>query len=253
MAELKFLGTAGARFAVAKQIRYSAGIVLSTEKNNLIIDPGPGTLLRLAKAKPKVDIDKIDGIILSHSHLDHSSDANIILDSISQGGLRKKGVLITTKDAVYSENRVILPFILSNIQNYFIFEHSKEINIFDLSIIPFLHKHPVETYGFKILINGLILSFIVDTEFFPELLDYYSNSDVIVLNVVRLYKKEEIMHLSVEDAEEIIRVIRPTKAILTHFGLTMISGKPFEIAQRLSKSTGVNVVSAEDGLSLKLF
>ncbi len=250
MIEVKFLGTAGARFAVAKQLRYSGGIFLKTEKTSVIIDPGPGTLLRLAKSKPKIDIDSIDGLILTHSHLDHSTDTNVILDSISQGGLRKKGFILTTKEALYSENHVVLPYVLNNLCEYKTFEHGVGIQIRDLDITPYLHIHPVETYGIKMKLKELIVSFVVDTDYFPEIVRYYEGSDVLVLNVVRFQKKENVMHLSVEDAESIIEGIKPKKAIITHFGLTMLRNKPFEIAQKMSKKTGIDVIAAEDGMNI---
>lgn len=249
MVEVKFLGTAGARFAVAKQLRYSAGVFLRTENTSLIIDPGPGTLLRLAKAKPKIDIDSIDGLILTHSHLDHSTDANVILDSISQGGLRKKGFLLTTKEALYSENHVVLPYILNNLCEYRTFEHGVKMQVRDLDITPYLHIHPVETYGIKIKLNDIVVSFVADTNYFPEIIRYYEGSDFLILNVVRFQKKENVMHLSVEDAESIIEGIKPRKAIITHFGLTMLRNRPFEIAQKMSKKIGIDVIAAEDGMN----
>ena len=44
MSFIKFLGTAGARFVVMKQLRASGGVWLSLGKTNLYIDPGPGAL-----------------------------------------------------------------------------------------------------------------------------------------------------------------------------------------------------------------
>lgn len=51
MVEVLFLGTAGARYVVAKQFRASGGLILRQEKGCLLIDPGPGTLVQLAKQK----------------------------------------------------------------------------------------------------------------------------------------------------------------------------------------------------------
>jgi len=45
MKTLKFLGTAGARFAMLRQLRASGGLWLRWEDTNLLIDPGPGSLV----------------------------------------------------------------------------------------------------------------------------------------------------------------------------------------------------------------
>ncbi len=74
MDSIKFLGTAGARFVMLKQLRASGGIWLELAGARLLIDPGPGTLVRCAKSRPRLDPAKLDAIVLTHKHLDHSSD-----------------------------------------------------------------------------------------------------------------------------------------------------------------------------------
>ena len=69
---IKFLGTAGARFVVIKQLRASGGIFFSLSGTNLLVDPGPGCLVKSIKSRPSIDPLKIDGIFLSHKHIDHS-------------------------------------------------------------------------------------------------------------------------------------------------------------------------------------
>jgi len=90
---IKFLGTAGARFVVARQLRASAGVFIKMKGSNIILDPGPGTLVRCAKSKPPIDIAALDAVILSHAHIDHTNDANILIDAMTGGGLKKRGIL----------------------------------------------------------------------------------------------------------------------------------------------------------------
>ena len=55
-----------------------------------------------------------------------------------------------------------------------------------------------------------------------------------------------------EDARRIIEIRRPKVAILTHFGMTMLRNKPWEIAKRISDETGVEVIAARDGMKFDL-
>ncbi|HHI97577.1 MAG TPA: MBL fold metallo-hydrolase, partial [Thermodesulfatator atlanticus] len=89
MALIKILGTAGARYVVAKQLRASAGTYLEHDGTRLVLDPGPGTLVHMAKARPRLDVEKLSGVILTHAHLDHSNDVNILIDGLTEGGLKK--------------------------------------------------------------------------------------------------------------------------------------------------------------------
>ena len=55
MVTLRFLGTGGARWVVAKQIRSSGGFWLQTDGANIHVDPGPGALVRAHAQVPRCD------------------------------------------------------------------------------------------------------------------------------------------------------------------------------------------------------
>jgi len=97
---VKFIGTAGARFVVMKQLRSSGGVWLSSGRTHLYIDPGPGALVRCLSSRPRMDPSALDGIVLTHKHLDHSNDVNVMIEAMTEGGFRKKGVLFAPEDAL---------------------------------------------------------------------------------------------------------------------------------------------------------
>ena len=93
----QIFGTAGARFVVMKQLRASGGVWLSVGKTNLYIDPGPGALVRCLNSKPKLEPSTLDGILLTHKHLDHSGDINVMIEAMTDGGFKKRGVLFAPR------------------------------------------------------------------------------------------------------------------------------------------------------------
>ena len=107
---IKFLGTAGARFVLTKQLRASGGIWFSVGKTNLYIDPGPGALVRCLNSKPKLEPSALDGILLTHKHLDHSGDVNVMIEAMTEGGFKKGGVLFVPRDAL-EEDPVVLKYV----------------------------------------------------------------------------------------------------------------------------------------------
>jgi len=252
---IKFLGTAGARFVVAKQLRSSAGIYVEADAQRIIIDPGPGTLVKCAKSRPVIDVTRLDGIILTHIHIDHSNDVNVLIDAMTAGGWNKRGVLFAPRDCLEGESAIVLKYLRGFLEKIVILEEKKDYVLGNLNFSTSIrHRHSVETYGIIFKIRGKRVSFITDTQYFPDLVDSYRGSSLLVINVVRYPcdKSGKIMHICFEDAKQIIKDIRPEKAILTHFGMTMLKAKPYKVAKRLSEELGIEVIAASDGMKIEL-
>jgi phosphoribosyl 1,2-cyclic phosphodiesterase len=250
---IKFVGTAGARFVVMKQLRASGGVWLSSGKTNLHIDPGPGALVRCLSSKPRLDPSNLDGIVLSHKHLDHSGDVNVMVEAMTDGGFRKRGVLFAPRDAL-EEDPVVLRYVREYLNEVVILKENGEYKIGDISFSTGQrHRHGVETYGLNFRIASHTISWITDTRFFSELPGLY-RGEILVIHAVRLKPigDDPIDHLSIEDVKTILKKAKPKLAILTHFGMTMIQAKPWVVAAELEKELGMRVIAASDGLKLNL-
>jgi ribonuclease BN (tRNA processing enzyme) len=108
----------------------------------------------------------------------------------------------------------------------------------------------VETYGIKFEINKTSVSFLTDTRYFKELNKFYK-TDVLIICVVFYQPRVGIDHLCLQDVAQIIHDTKPKKAILTHFGMTMLKAKPHIQAEELSAKLGVEVIPAYDGMTLE--
>ena len=248
---IKFFGTGGARFVAASQVRATGGLWLHYKETNLFIDPGPGAVVRVHGSKDHFDPSRLDGIILTHKHLDHSNDVNIMIEAMTDGGFKKKGVLFCPEDAVTGD-RVVLRYAADYIDRVELLEEKKSYTVKDVTFTaPVRHIHGVETYGLIFHLN-VTIGLISDTRFFEELPDIY-HTDYLIVNVLRVQpieKNRPLDHLSLDDFASIISKVKPKMAIMTHFGLTMIKGKPWLLAEQLKKETGVEVVAAYDGMKL---
>jgi len=252
---IKFLGTAGARFVVAKQLRSSAGVYMRMKGKSIILDPGPGTLVRCAKSKPAIDVTKLDALILTHAHIDHSNDVNILIDAMTGGGLNKRGIVFAPNECITGENAVVLPYLRGFVRDIVVLKPHQKYTIDTVSFSTSgRHRHQVETYGVIFDYSGRKISFMVDTRYSLELIKSYAGSDILVMNVVRFTPHEsgDVMHLSIDDVKEILATLHPRKAILTHFGMTMLKAKPWVVANELSDELGMDVIAASDGMTIEL-
>lgn len=251
MGFIKFLGTAGARFVMIRQLRSSGGIWLQYKTTNIIIDPGPGSLVRCNSSKPKLDPTSLDGIILTHKHLDHSGDVNVMVEAMTEGGFRKKGILFAPRDAL-GDDGVVFNYLKGFPEKIITLKRGK----FSLGDIKFeaslKNFHSVETYGLKFFLDDKIISFISDTKYFDEIIRVYKDSDLLILNVVFYQKRKEYEHLCLEEAIEIIKKILPQKAIITHFGMTMLRQKLFQLEKKIREETSLNIKFAYDGMNLEI-
>ncbi len=246
---ITFLGTGGARIMVASQILASGGLWLSLNGTEILVDPGPGCIVQSTKRKLRAD--RLSAIILSHRHLDHSADVNVMIEAMTQGGFKPHGWLFTPADALETE-----PAIFSYLRDYLegieVLQEGKSYPIGNVSFTtPVRHIHPVETYGMLFETNGHTFSYIADTRYFEGLPCIYA-SELLILNVVFLRDTPPADHLTVSDVSRIVTEVKPKVAILTHFGMSMWRARPWEIAQRLSQETGIRIIAARDGMRFDL-
>jgi len=251
---IKFLGTAGARIVVSRQLRSSGGVWIKYQDTNLHLDPGPGALVRALSSRPPLSPPSLDVLLLSHRHLDHSNDLNIMVEAMTEGATKKRGVVFLPREALEGEP-VLFSYLREKLVSLEILEEGKTYHWKDLSFsTPLRHFHSVETYGFRFSFPQGEVSFITDTLFEDKLIEAYQGSKILIINTVR-FKKDNppsILHLSIPDAQVLIENIKPRLALLTHFGLTVLREKPWKIAEEMSQKTGIKVVAASDGLKIDL-
>lgn len=248
---IKFLGTAGGRFAVINQFRKSGGIWLTLDDTNILVDPGPGSLVNCRSSRPKLNPKKLDAILLTHSHIDHSNDINIMIEAMTNGGFDKKGIVFLPREALEVDN-VIMNHFRNHAKKIIFLEEKENYEVKNISFsIPKRNIHGVECYGINFTGENNSVSLVSDTKFHDDIIEYY-DGNILILNVVLLKSVDKIQHLSIEDAEHIIKKLKPRLTVLTHFGMKVIKARPWEIAEKMSKKLGSNIIAARDGMNLEL-
>ena len=248
---LKFLGTAGARFVMIKQLRSSAGLWFCYGNTNICIDPGPGAIVRVNHTRPALDPGGLDAIILTHQHLDHANDVNVMVEAMTEGGHRKRGVLFAPSDAL-GKDGVVFRYV-QKFPETIVTLREGTYRVADVEFsVPLRNPHPVETYGLKFHVGGQRIAIVSDTGYDARILEAYGDATVLVLNVVFARKRPGYDHLSLEEACELVRGIKPKLAIFTHFGMTMLRAKPHQTEERVRNQTGLPIRFAYDGMIVPL-
>jgi len=249
---IKFLGTGGARFVASRQIRATGGLWLHYKDTNLYIDPGPGAIVKMHASKDKFDPIQLDGIIITHKHIDHANDVNVMIEAMTDGGFKKRGILFCPEDAVNGDP-IVLQYVRKYLDDIVLLREGGRYVVKDIAFsTPVRHVHPVETYGIIFHLNKKI-ALISDTRFFDSLPAHY-NVDCLIINVLRskpITQADAVDHLAVDDVIAIVNYIKPETVLLTHFGMNLIKEKPYLVAERLKDITGINIVAAYDGMKFE--
>ena len=253
---ITFLGTGGARFMIISQLLASGGLWLNLSGTEILVDPGPGCIIQATKRKLRAE--KLSAIIVSHRHLDHSADVNVMVEAMTEGGQRHHGSLFAPSDAL-EKDPIIFSYLKDRLDHVNALQEGKSYSIANVILsTPVRHLHPVETYGLVFKTSKHKFSIITDTSYFNGLEQSYGG-ELLIINMTFLEprsrsKDDELPtdHLSVPDAERLIRELKPKVAILTHFGMTVWKAKPWEVAERLSQRTGTRVMAARDGMKFDL-
>ncbi|WP_242396334.1 MBL fold metallo-hydrolase [Anaeromyxobacter oryzisoli] len=251
---LKFLGTAGARFAVSTQIRHSGGVVWRLGDFTIWVDPGPGALVRALSSRPKIDPSRVDALVVTHRHLDHSGDATAVVEAMTRGGFARRGTLLAPRDAL-EEEPVVFRYAQKFVDRRLVLSEGSRHELAPGVVLetPLAHDHGVETYGYRLATDGLVAGHVIDTFWMDALPAAYAGVDLLLVNTTRAKGRDRrYLHLGADDAEALIAAIRPRLAVLTHLGMQLPPLAAQAAAQAISARTGVATVAARDGWLLDL-
>jgi phosphoribosyl 1,2-cyclic phosphodiesterase len=240
------MGTAGARFMVAKQIAASGGLFLEDGNTKIALDPGPGAVV--AYGARRVDLTTLDAIIVSHRHLDHVGDVNVMVEAMTDGGFQHRGALFCPADAL-DDDPVVLRYVRRFPREIVRLAPETTYSVNGLSFTTSgLHVHQVETYGFRF---GDRLGWVTDTAYYDAIAEQH-RAEVMLIHTILLHCHPSLPHLCVDDAERIIREANPKRAFLTHYGTTVWRANPQAIAAKMAQRLGIDVQAARDGMTIEI-
>ncbi len=251
---IRFLGTAGARFTVLHQMRASGGLWVRLGGASWVVDPGPGSLVRICEARPPLDPESLDALVLTHRHIDHSTDLNVLAEALTGGGRRRHGCVVLPEDALSGPEPVFFRHVRDRVDRVEIWGPEKDVVLpgdAELTPVPLEH-HGVLCFGFVARSPGLPTWGVVsDTRPLPHLGKLLSSCDMIVAHTTLRHAVDTIDHLCLEDARTMAEVASPRLVILTHLGRGILQEDPRRLAEEMS-SDRTRFIAAWDGMVLNL-
>lgn len=251
--EIVTLGTGGGRFAMITQKRRTAGLRIMRGKTSIHVDPGPGALVYsiVAGLSPQ----KLDALLISHSHPDHYTDAEVLVEAMTRGTTRKQGILAAPRSVLHGSTCCEQSISTYHQRMLGRVMEAKAGEVFDVGDFKVhctgaAHTDP-DAVGYLFESEGKrILAYTSDTEYFQGISEYYRGVRLLLLCVMRPRGKPWKGHMTTTDAARIVAEAKPEMAVLTHLGMQMIFHGPANEARHIEKETGVPTIAATDGMRI---
>ena len=222
--------------------RLRSSILIEYENLCFTVDCGPDFRQQMLKANCK----KLDGIIFTHEHADHTTG----IDDVRPFFFRQGKIPIYLSKRVLDSLKERFAYIFDPEKKYpgspdfdiNIIENNKSFQISDLEITPIESMHlKLPVFGYRIK----DFAYLTDVKTITELeLNKLNGLDSLVINALRF--EPHPSHLNVDEAIQIINLINPKKTYFTHISHNM--GFHQEVCKKLPK----NVTLAYDGLVLEI-
>ncbi len=253
MTRLTLLGTGGGRFATVTQERATGGLYLE-DGMSIHIDPGPGSLVMMRRAR--LDPMRTDGILVSHCHPDHYTDAEVLLEAMTNGTHTKRGFLGASRSVLEGDGTIgpaISAYHRSAVEEVRVLSPGDEFEVGRVAVraTPASHSDGT-TVGFRISTSNGEVGYIPDTTLNDEVIEANSGVRVLVVPLTRPLRARIDHHLCTEDAADLIAATEPELAVLNHLGLKILREDPQMQAEWIAKKSGVRTVVGEDLMRIRL-
>ncbi|SDS45069.1 phosphoribosyl 1,2-cyclic phosphate phosphodiesterase [Formosa sp. Hel1_31_208] len=224
-----------------KDKRLRVSILVEWDDFTYVVDCGPDFRQQMLRAQ----VTKIDGVIFTHEHADHTAG----LDDIRPFYFRQGDIPFYAHKRVLGELEKRFNYIFTTENKYpgvpSVIQHEIKNEAFTLGNLQVLpingYHHKLQVFGFRF--NQF--AYLTDMKTVAsEEIEKLKGVKVLVINALR--EKEHISHFNLSEALEFIHKIQPEKAYLTH--ISHYLGFHDIVQQTLPK----NVYLAYDNLQIEL-
>lgn len=250
-----------------------SGFYIKYNDLEMMVDPGINVLERAERVG--VNLARTNTLFISHAHIDHSNDADLVAEMSSY---REKSVLNVLMSQNTLDEKVIghYHFSSSNSNKLTIFSKTEEINLSNnIKLKPIEVVHSINgSFGFVLDLNGLKIGYTGDTGFCAtyktikgkefsalekvadkkeieepgafneELKKVFSNVDLLVFNLhdvdFRKHTKHNFYHSTVSDAIEVLSASKVKLCLFDHFNPHGCLGPeyPQKVNEYIKETTG---------------
>ena len=225
----------------SKDKRLRVSIMVEWDDKIFVVDCGPDFRQQMLLANS----EKIDALLFTHEHADHTAG----LDDIRPFCFRQGDLPIYAHKRVIEQLKIRFEYVFAT-ENRYPGEPTVSVNEIKNEAFTIAGKSiiPIEALHYKLQVFGFRFdrfAYLTDVKTITQTeLDKLKDLDVLVINALRI--KEHISHLSLDEALQIIKDLKPKRAYLTH--ISHLLGFHDDVQKQLPE----NVFLAYDQLKITI-
>jgi ribonuclease BN (tRNA processing enzyme) len=244
--------------------RFASSIYLDTGSHKILIDCGPGTIEKMRHAG--INPWLIDAVLLTHFHIDHSSD---LLPFLKLRAYDEDGRMAANPTTI----RIYGPRGLANFLEQTI-DHNKYYNYLSevigyhnyteicemaeneakyhdgLKIISRRARHS-SGIMYRLEVENKVLVFSGDTAFDPNIVEAAKNADLLIHECS--FPRDCLVgeHTSEDDLSQIVSLVKPRILVITHL-YPAWNGREAELVRKVAEKFRCRIYIAHDMLEIRL-
>jgi len=265
MNRIIFLGSGGGRQMCASQMRKTGGMYFEFgqphEEFGFSLDPGPGALVHAISLG--LDPVKWKGVVVSHHHIDHTNDMNVIIDAISTNEKKEKSYpFVIAEEQLITEGRKDAPYpYLTKYHSTIVkkahaLKHGESVMIGKVEFVATKALHYAPNNGYVIKCDKLKIGYPADGSYYPGQEKQFECCDVLILNCPwpKGHDAPKNIHMTLDDAIALVKAIKekPKLVVLSHLSPLILRSNLFKQEKIFMDATKVRCISAEDFMEIDL-
>lgn len=206
--------------------RLRTSAMLEVDDKVFVIDTGPDFRQQMLRAGAK----RLDGVVFTHQHKDHTAG----MDDVRAFNFRQRSPIEAYANAG----------TITSLKNEFSYVFADEkypgvpsVNLHEITDAPFtvagVEFIPIPVLHYKLPVLGFRVgdvAYITDANFIPEAsMARLRGLKVLVLNALR--KKQHLSHFTLDEAIDLVNVLKPERAYFTH--ISHLMGPHAEVAPEI--------------------
>lgn len=208
--------------AVLNNNRTCAGTILDVDGNQILIDPGIGTIVRASQAN--IDLKRTNILLITSTESVYCNDINAVIEHTKDMHMICPKELLKHDESILTSNHAKSLNILA-------VEENKQTNIKNIEIQAYYNKSDAVSY--KITTSKYVIGYITKAKYNKTFVDSFKDSNILIINLTKQEKNSK--YLDFEEITELIREVNPELVILNGFNKKIIDSDPLENARKIKQ------------------